>query len=422
MKRKVLLLFILALVTLIVVGWLGRNAINRSIRSVEQASAPNPKLLLIREMFQDLLDAESSVRTYTITDDRNALNSFDKAEENVESKLSKLQSVSTGERQQAILNDLDSLVDTKFQTLRRLIRIKEAGSDSSVLDKIRADIQTLRTTDKPEQIERIRDLYLDEENSREDYERLFGDSHTADSLFEGSVRQDMSSKQLEKLLTELSERENEIRLERQRQELQLTRFDSRLMEEIRSEVNDFEAIEARITESETDALREASQNAKTFITSIMIGGLILFAVMLLIIFNDISQSIRNREQLRKAKDEAERLARVKEDFLSNMSHEIRTPLNAVIGFAEQLSSSSLSRDQQNHVGRIQRSGKHLQQLINDILDYTKLESGKVTLEKIGFSPSVSLEETVELFEKQAADKNQPGKQCAKIHKKGRCSH
>jgi CheY-like chemotaxis protein/HPt (histidine-containing phosphotransfer) domain-containing protein len=87
-----------------------------------------------------------------------------------------------------------------------------------------------------------------------------------------------------------------------------------------------------------------------------------------------------------------------------MSHEIRTPLNAVIGFTEQLSGSRLNTDQTTYVERIQRSGQHLRQLINDILDYAKLESGKVSLENIGFQPVQHVRDVVALLEKKAADK------------------
>ncbi len=407
MKGKVLLLFILALVTLVVVGWLGRNAINRSIQSVEQASAPNQKLLLIRELFQELLDAESSVRTYTITDNRNALNSFAEASANVEMKLAELEEAVQNTQQDAILQNLDSLTDRKFETLRQLIRINDEGNDSTVLDKIRADIETLRNQNTPEQLSTIRDLYLKEENNDQDYEKLFGDTRESapDSAFDGSVKQDLSSRQLDDVLAELSRQEEEQSERRREQELQLTQFDSRIMNEIRNEVDQFESLEVAITRNETEELTNASQDAKTFISTIMIAGLLLFAVMLLIIFNDISRSIKNREKLRAAKDEAERLAMVKEEFLSNMSHEIRTPLNAVIGFTEQLTQSDLRGNQRSHVDKIQRSANHLQQLINDILDYAKLESGKMNLEQVGFRPDKHLRETVELFESQAREKN-----------------
>jgi signal transduction histidine kinase len=73
---------------------------------------------------------------------------------------------------------------------------------------------------------------------------------------------------------------------------------------------------------------------------------------------------------------AERATRAKSDFLANMSHEIRTPLNSIIGMADVLSSSPLTPEQQKYVEVFQRNGVGLLNLINDILDLSKVESGK----------------------------------------------
>ena len=336
MKRKVLILFMLALLALIVVGWLGRNAINRSIMTIEEASAPNRKLNLIREMFQDLLDAESSVRTYTITENSSALNSFGDAAFHVNERLSMLEEITEDSAQNETLADLDSLISRKFETLKRLIQVKGSSQDSSVLDRIRADIESLRKKEVPDELSTIRDLYVEEENDEEQYEKLFGDAKStetmSDSLFGPGSKQDLSSRQVDEALALLSQKQYEADMARRRRELALTREDNRLMEEIRLAVKRYEDIEAENSASRTDRLTEVSERAKSVITTIMISGLILFAGMLLIIFNDISRNQRNREQLRIAKEHAEQLARVKEEFLSNMSHEIRTPLNAVIGF------------------------------------------------------------------------------------------
>ncbi len=81
-----------------------------------------------------------------------------------------------------------------------------------------------------------------------------------------------------------------------------------------------------------------------------------------------------------ARDEAERLARVKSDFLANMSHEIRTPLNAVLGLARIGARDSAGRGVQATFGRILDAGEHLLGVINDILDFSKIEAGRVILE------------------------------------------
>ncbi|MEM9987743.1 MAG: ATP-binding protein, partial [Bacteroidota bacterium] len=87
-----------------------------------------------------------------------------------------------------------------------------------------------------------------------------------------------------------------------------------------------------------------------------------------------------------------------------MSHEIRTPMNAVIGFADQLHSTTLNRQQHRLLDPLRHSAGYLLALINDVLDYSKLESGDFPLEKVGLSPKDILKETEETFFEQAKAK------------------
>jgi PAS domain S-box-containing protein len=85
-----------------------------------------------------------------------------------------------------------------------------------------------------------------------------------------------------------------------------------------------------------------------------------------------------------AKRLAESANKTKSQFLANMSHEIRTPMNAILGFCELLGATALNEDQSGYVGVISSSGRNLLQIINDILDFTKIEAGKLTIEKTQF--------------------------------------
>ncbi len=103
----------------------------------------------------------------------------------------------------------------------------------------------------------------------------------------------------------------------------------------------------------------------------------------------LEQNIRalkeSEAELQKSKELAEQSVKIKDQFLANMSHEIRTPLNAVIGFTSLLEISTLDEDQQQFVHTIKASGQNLIAIINDILDYSKIESGMIALEKIPIS-------------------------------------
>lgn len=119
---------------------------------------------------------------------------------------------------------------------------------------------------------------------------------------------------------------------------------------------------------------------------------------------------RSEDDLRAAKLEAERLAReaesanrAKSEFLANMSHEIRTPMNAVIGYGDLLSASVTDPRQQHYLGAIQASSRSLLMLINDILDLSRIEAGKMRLEYVPVSVRRLLQDVRHIFDLRARE-------------------
>jgi PAS domain S-box-containing protein len=127
---------------------------------------------------------------------------------------------------------------------------------------------------------------------------------------------------------------------------------------------------------------------------------------------DITKRVQAEEKLREAKEAAEeaRVAaeaanRAKSVFLANMSHELRTPLNAILGFSQLMRRDpGLTAEQQENLETIGRSGEHLLGLINDVLDLSKIEAGRVALQEESFDLHRLLDGLEEMFDLRAADK------------------
>ena len=111
------------------------------------------------------------------------------------------------------------------------------------------------------------------------------------------------------------------------------------------------------------------------------------------------------EQTKKDKESAQEASEAKSMFLANMSHEIRTPLNGIVGFTELLKDSGLEEEQGEFVDIIEKSSENLLEIINNILDLSKIESNKLEIEDIAFNPIIEFESAVEVYAVRAAEKH-----------------
>jgi hypothetical protein len=137
----------------------------------------------------------------------------------------------------------------------------------------------------------------------------------------------------------------------------------------------------------------------------LLGGVVLATnLRLALLRTELRLHATTEKELLLAKAAADRANRAKSDFLAVMSHEIRTPLNAVMGFANLLSETKLDESQRGYLGTITTEGARLGSLINDILDLTKIEEGRLSLERLPFAPVETAQEILRLLNGKAQEK------------------
>lgn len=153
------------------------------------------------------------------------------------------------------------------------------------------------------------------------------------------------------------------------------------------------SIADRIVRLETASHRLAGGDLKARISDVVIGGEL---GGLAESFDRMAEQLSRREaELEQARVSAESANRAKSEFLANMSHEIRTPMNGMFGMIQLLRFTRLENDQREYLDNLEMSGKNLLALINDILDLSRIESGKMQLETVDFSVRHAVQEILD---------------------------
>jgi len=390
------------------------------------------KLTLVSNMLSELIEANGQARAYINTGEKRYLARYRKLDKDIQKIADSLKYFSTLQPEQyKRMLVVDSLLKIKRGTMENFFRIRKAD-DTLALYQERLKNPVKKANDsigltnqanlkangdkkanQPETGDESKQNFFKKiwdnitgKNPRKDtvQRQMLAGKENADTLNAFISAGDTTIEMVKSQLLQMGQKE---RIDRQKiidRDLLLLRTDQKIMDEIRNVFLLFEKEEIN------RAIEEAGHGRAVFrrlwYTAVVLAGvgLLTMIVFVILIWKDLARSSFYKRQLESARHLAEQLLKVKELFLANMSHEIRTPITGIIGFTERLSTTRLSKEQKNYLRYINASSEHLLGLVDDLLDYSRIESGKFNLDTIPFLPADLFQQAYETLRHKAENK------------------
>ncbi|HET8885017.1 MAG TPA: ATP-binding protein [Salinimicrobium sp.] len=362
-----------------------------AFNSLSLKNQSNEKLFLVSEITTNLYETENISRRLVQSNSPEDLDQFYLQIQNVHNKINLLEKHHLNGGEEVELDTITSLLCKKTQNLEELLDLRAEEKTKNYYTKA---LQKLRKVDekfgrhpeerftnlKPHQRRVLEKIiaFAEEENQKKLTNK------TSDSLV-GAIKG---------ILTELEKNNSQFLRTVVQKENELLDNDMVLNEQLRKLLSQIEQDEIKNTVNKVEASREMLAETSDIIIAAGVTSLVIILVFLTIIMKDITKSQQYRLELEEAKIFAETLLKRREQFMAAITHDLRSPLTTVLGYSSLMEKTTLETQQAHFLNRIKKSSTYLLRLVNDLLDFSKLDAGKMRVEKLPFNPKQLIEETV----------------------------
>lgn len=399
-KVTILAIFIVAAV--VMSAYLVHKSLTQIVNSIQNEASPDYRLIVIKDIALDLLEIENNIQLYTLTKDRSNLKNYVKVNKRVKNRVAILTGLSNSPNEKLYWND-----SVKYLVEEKLNIWEEIKQIHTVQDNPQPQFAELYSLLEKKEIDTLKvEVVIEPLRKKGFFKKIFGKKDSAtiriDTTFvEKSVENEEIRKEIKQLETDLKQKEqkkNKRELELIEQNIQATRKLNNLIVGIEKAEKD------NLIEKTDEADRLATLIYKR-LSAFSIMAVVLLFVILYLFVRYLQKAKVYQRVLTTAKLEAERLASAKEVFVANISHEMRTPVNAIYGLTEQLLLHKTNAKIKEQLAVVLKSAKHLKQVVNDTLDFSKIQANKLKIKEIDFSAESIIREIIDLHKAEAAIKN-----------------
>ncbi|MBK7212054.1 MAG: response regulator [Bacteroidales bacterium] len=423
--------FLVILLALFLALFFGIRSSNQLLRAIQGLSEPNRNLDIIESGINHLFRADNNFRIFVISGDSANLNAY---KSNLNAVAGVIDSLETTYSSYPELNNANRNLELHNQAAARFLNLRTLtdsllnatskldsfpinsipGSQYSI-ERFKAYTQEILTdtilisnghNHKKGFINKVKSLFQEDkiENKTDTKVSHSRKNYESESSIELSNTEYRFLNDIRKFyqlqLQQMAVGKRKLGL----QESELINSNSRILENLQILFETSRTEEIELTSTYKTEARKEARRASHWLVGIAGFTLLLASTMFFMILRSLNKVKLYSMGLQRSKEASEKLAVQKSNFLTSMSHEIRAPLNNIIGFAEQLSNESLSTEEKNLLDGISSSSDLLLSTVNQILDFSTLESGKMTFKSHNFNPFKVINEVVSTNQLRASHK------------------
>ncbi len=433
LKTKVFLSYALIIVLISFIVYFTFRSFQQLTQSSDELAKPNARIELLHDILFTIYNAESSIRSYTLSEQEETLNAYFTELSNINDMVDSLFILAGNDKFfLQMIDSVNSQLSKKTRLLEQFIDLKRQDESSifyqralneivqvaegegklreithkSIIDPepgdtlkeeiteeiveedekslfakvVNSAISFFSRKNSDENLSVNDDLPLDKEKEIQD-EPAIAQQIRTDSIITVYRDTDDLRGDIESTLMSIAQSMVRKQQRLKAEENRILTEDKEVMDRIWGYVTQLEDYERANALAKAELAHGTVKSTTEIILVIVIFSLIVLLAFSWLFVSDVNRSRFYRKQLMLEKNKAEELLQVKQRFMANISHEIRTPLNSIVGFSAQLDKVKLQQQHKSFVKAITQSSVHLLTMVNDILDFSKIESGKIQLEK-----------------------------------------
>jgi signal transduction histidine kinase/FixJ family two-component response regulator len=389
MPVKVLFSYVALLALVVTVGWFlySENVVYNKLE--DKIAFEKTKILRVSKLFSNVYKTESLARQTIQNNSQKDFNNYLIETDSLRLRIDTLKQIVTTQYQKTLLDSVTYLLAEKTKNIKQLKEIKNKADDevsvNSAIDEITKMEFNLRKLELQDFTKNPNQLGSYQRNVLQQYVDYLNQNIPDDSTNTLSKRaSDSILANSKKLLSSVKLRAEKKKESLDFEENKLLQTEMAISDQLRKVLRIIER-EIIINSIKNNSLKEKSlKRVNEIVTASAVIGLLLTVFFSILIVSDSTKSQLYKKQLEIANFKTKNLLKSREQLISTVSHDLKTPLSTIVGYSELLGNSDVNTKQSYFIKNIKNSSEYITQLVQDLLDFSQIEAGKITIEKVPF--------------------------------------